>query len=299
MQRPVLYTPRMKKTVAGAMKWWRSTGGTLLQNQPRSLWQSNEVDLRRSLQQNQLEKGRTQKARPSKKKRWRNDGSGKPVQERWVEIESKLSERVGDYLFENPDNPIPGFDSSESLRGCRIFKCRDEFSREFLGKCVAELGNAWEGLKFKLIPAEEVPRKPRARIWLPKMAMDSDKLIRFLQRQNPEIPMSDWVVIRAEKPLEGAQSSSYLLRLNEESIGPLQKMDNKLLFGVRTAKLKIFRSNEPIPEADIEDANQMLGDMNLKVTADEEVAEDANQVLAGTGPVNNAEKVDEGGPGKS
>ncbi|XP_036327418.1 uncharacterized protein LOC118740028 [Rhagoletis pomonella] len=34
-------------------------------------------------------------------------------------------------------------------------------------------------------------------------------------------------------------------------------MDNKLLFGVRTAKLKILRSNEPIPEADIEDANPM------------------------------------------
>ncbi|XP_036333294.1 uncharacterized protein LOC118744380 [Rhagoletis pomonella] len=54
-------------------------------------------------------------------------------------------------------------------------------------------------------------------------------------------------------------------------------MDNKLLFGVSTEKLKILGSNKPIAEADIEETNAMVGDMNLNAITDEEVAEHVNQ----------------------
>ncbi|KNC24814.1 hypothetical protein FF38_03731 [Lucilia cuprina] len=43
-----------------------------------------------------------------------------------------------------------------------VIKCMDEFSKDIISKCITNISNAWEGLNLKLIPAEEIPMRPRA-----------------------------------------------------------------------------------------------------------------------------------------
>jgi len=51
----------------------------------------------------------------------------------------------------------------------------------FFVECVAKFSKVWNGLRIKLIPATDIPRRPRARIWLPKGQSDYEKLVRTLR----------------------------------------------------------------------------------------------------------------------
>lgn len=170
-----------------------------------------------------------------------------------------------DHLINNQGGPLPCFDSSEVIRGYRVIKCEDAFSKEFLSGCVHKIRDAWDGLRLKLILAREIPRRPRIRIWLPNMAIDSDKLITCLKLHNPAVPMDDWKVIKAEEPHNN--TLSFLLLITEDSAVSIEKIGCKLRFGIRHAKVKIFRSAGLIDDLDeVDDANKLLEDMRIETT---------------------------------
>lgn len=166
------------------------------------------------------------------------------VSDLWTEIESKLTMMIMDYVMAASKNdPMPCYDTSKVFRGCRLIKCMDQFSKDLIVDYVSKISNSWQGLVIKLIPAREIPRRTCARIWLPKITKpDNDTLLQCLRLHNPSIPMDDWHVIRAEAP--NKNGLSYLLLIGDESVDALKKADNKLRFGVRNAKVKIFRNSK-------------------------------------------------------
>ncbi|XP_017474332.1 PREDICTED: uncharacterized protein LOC108364958 [Rhagoletis zephyria] len=170
---------------------------------------------------------------------------------------------VIDQVMAQPDGHLPSFDSAEVVRGYRVVKCEDQLSKVFLEKRLASISDAWEGLRLKLIPAGDIPRRPRARIWLPRVEMDSAALLKYLRTHNREIPMDDWVILKAEE--SQTTSMSFLLLIGEESIEPLEKADCLLRFGIRRAKVKIFRANDAEEEEPdvVDDANKLLEGMLL------------------------------------
>ncbi|XP_054745498.1 uncharacterized protein LOC129249854 [Anastrepha obliqua] len=193
---------------------------------------------------------------------------GKPVLDKWSEIEARLSRIVVDHVMANPEGQTPGFDSVEVVRGYCVIKCDDQFSLHFLTNVIGKIQNSWEGLKLKLIPASEIPRRPRARIWAPNMEFDANRLIPYLQAHNRSVPMTDWSIIKAEAPQR--HSRSFLLLITEESLEPLEKVGNKLQFGIRKTQLKIFRSANPEEEQDeVDGANELLTGMQLDDTESE------------------------------
>ncbi|XP_055388402.1 uncharacterized protein LOC129616949 [Condylostylus longicornis] len=190
--------------------------------------------------------------------------------ELWCKVEAKLSEMVVEHLLTTDGNEVLSFDSSEVVRGYRVIKCEDRLSGDFLSSCVAKISDTWDGSKVELIPAKEIPRRPRARIWIPKMNIAGDKLLKVLKIANPEVPMDDWQIIKKEEPQKN--SESFLLLINEESLQPLDRRDNRLRFGIRHAKLKIFRSADPEGDA-IEEASQLFGQMEV---ADKSKSDEGN-----------------------
>ncbi|XP_017473783.1 PREDICTED: uncharacterized protein LOC108364564 [Rhagoletis zephyria] len=168
---------------------------------------------------------------------------GKPVLEKWPEIEVRLSGLAMESTLANPEGPIPRFDSEEVIRGHRVIRCEDEFSKEFLRRSITEISDAWLGLKLKLIPAKDIPTRPRARIWLPNMRMDRAKLLQYIAIMNPRVPMTNWSVLKFEDVK--AVSQPVLFLITEESAKVLEELGCRIHFGVRHAKVKIFRGREP------------------------------------------------------
>ncbi|XP_017131797.1 uncharacterized protein LOC108148970 [Drosophila elegans] len=82
---------------------------------------------------------------------------GHLLRETWPEIETRLANMVTDRLLSVPHGPNPFFDSSLVIRGHRVIRCVDGFSKIFLEDCVATIGDAWHGLRIKLVHASQIP----------------------------------------------------------------------------------------------------------------------------------------------
>ncbi|XP_017477012.1 PREDICTED: uncharacterized protein LOC108367007 [Rhagoletis zephyria] len=160
-----------------------------------------------------------------------------------------------DHAFDNLEGVHPEFDSAESLRGYRVIKCADQFSLDFLA--VAKISDAFEGLKLKLIPARDIPRRPRARIWLPPIAEPGEKLLRCIKLHNKHIPA--WELIKVEEPRKPTKKP-ILLAICDESLEALAKADNKISFGIRKPKVKVFLGEvSPVDEdPGVEGAAELL-----------------------------------------
>lgn len=98
-----------------------------------------------------------------------------------------------------------------------IIACKDQFCWDFLASC------ALEGVKLKVIPYDENPRRTAARMWLLKIHMDKDKLVPSLRLKSPWISMDDWAVFKEEEPQTNSQT--FLFRINRECMEALEKVD--------------------------------------------------------------------------
>ncbi|XP_053949288.1 uncharacterized protein LOC128857561 [Anastrepha ludens] len=176
--------------------------------------------------------------------------AGKPVLDKWSEIEARLSRIVVDHVMANPEGQTPGLDSVEVVRGYRVIKCDDQFSLHFLTNVIGKIQKSWEGLKLKLIPASEIPRRPRARIWVPHMEFDANQLIPYLEAHNRSVPMTDWSIIKAEAPQR--HSRSFLLLITEESLEPLEKVLFNIIMNEEQVRLLLEEKNST---SDYEDEN--------------------------------------------
>ncbi|XP_070073507.1 uncharacterized protein [Drosophila takahashii] len=93
-----------------------------------------------------------------------NDDDGCLLRETWPEIEGRLSDMVAKRLQAVPQGPNPSFDSSYVIRGHRVIRCLDGFSKIFLEDCLDQIGSAWRGLRIRLVHASEIPCPEKQRI---------------------------------------------------------------------------------------------------------------------------------------
>ena len=97
----------------------------------------------------------------------------------WTLVEARLSEMVMNFVLNNDSNQLPSFDSSD-IKGYPVIKCDDYFSLEFLHKIVARISNDWAGSKIGLVVAKMFLRRPEARIFIPKIKVEADQLLKPL-----------------------------------------------------------------------------------------------------------------------
>nr|XP_041633526.1 uncharacterized protein LOC121503289 [Drosophila kikkawai] len=174
---------------------------------------------------------------------------GRLLMEKWEEVETQLAEMVTDKLLSEPTGQSPSFDSSDMVRGHRV-------------DCVARLGKAWKGISIKLVPARDIPRRPRTRIWLPKGLSSHERVLKTLRAMNKGVDMEDWAILKAEKEMKSSQP--YLFLINQRCLEQLTAADNKVRYGIRKAKVKVFLDEpDDILEDEVEDANKLLDDLAI------------------------------------
>lgn len=165
---------------------------------------------------------------------------GRLLNERWQEVEAQLAYMVTDRVMAMPGGPVPSFDSSDVVRGHRVIRCEDGFSKVFLSDCVAAISNSWHDMRIKLVHVSDVPFAPQARIWLPTGQTDHNRIMICLRAQNLNVDMSDWSILRAEEVMEISQS--FLLLINRRCIPQLDAVDYKLRYGIRMAQIQLILS---------------------------------------------------------
>uniref|UniRef100_B3P5B7 GG11994 n=1 Tax=Drosophila erecta TaxID=7220 RepID=B3P5B7_DROER len=171
------------------------------------------------------------------------------LNEKWEEIETRLAHMVTDRVMAMPGGPVPSFDSSDVIRGHRVIRCVDGFSKIFLAACIDTIGDSWDGMRIRLVHVSDIPWRPQARIWLPHGQMDHNRILICLRAQNLDIDMSDWSILRAEEITKTSQT--FLLLINRRCLPQLEAADYKVRYGIRMTRIKVMLSQtDVLPKED-------------------------------------------------
>ncbi|XP_049308579.1 uncharacterized protein LOC125777517 [Bactrocera dorsalis] len=122
-----------------------------------------------------------------------------------------------------------------------LTSCADGRSATLYKKAVSQVGKVWKGARLEAVAKEDLPLRPRARVWLPAEPSTPSEIEEILRYCNPSLPTQDWRVLRLERTDEPYRQA--LIMLNTESIGPLSKTKGAISYGFEMVVLKVLPSD--------------------------------------------------------
>nr|AMS38349.1 hypothetical protein [Bactrocera tryoni] len=161
--------------------------------------------------------------------------------EEWKRVAAAISSVFLKVVKENP-GPPPKCVSAGWHHGLhKLTSCADERSAILYKKAVSQVGEVWKGARLEAVAKEDLPLRPRARVWLPAEPSTANEIEEILRYCNPSLPTQDWRVIRLERTDEPYRQA--LIMLNAESIGPLSKTKGAISYGFEMVVLKVLPSD--------------------------------------------------------
>nr|XP_041632376.1 uncharacterized protein LOC121502734 [Drosophila kikkawai] len=109
--------------------------------------------------------------------------------------------------------------------------------------------------------AKGAPR-PTTFVKTAKKFSEGERVIKTLRAMNKGVDMEDWAILKAEREMKTSQP--YLFLINQRCLEQLKAADNKVRYGIRKAKVKVFLDEpDDILEDEVEDANKLLDDLAI------------------------------------
>jgi hypothetical protein len=109
-------------------------------------------------------------------------------------------------------------------------------------KAVAEVGEVWPGARLATVDREEIPCRPRARVWLPSEPNSTLEVLGLIRASNPDLPTNNWKIVKQEEAKGGFKLA--IMVLNRESLAPLAKTNGVINFGFGSITLKVYKKDE-------------------------------------------------------
>ncbi|KAM8702203.1 hypothetical protein ACLKA7_001895 [Drosophila subpalustris] len=157
-------------------------------------------------------------------------------------------ERIFIGLLEKEPGPPPICKDVGWYQGnVKVIACDDNRSAELYKAAVSNLGEVYPGAKLAAVDWEEVPVKPRARMWFPSTIKEPEQLLRMLQRCNPSLPTHDWRVAKIEET-PGPTHQAVII-LNKESLAPIDAAGGELNFGFSSVFIRVYKSDAAVGDA--------------------------------------------------
>ncbi|XP_050332281.1 uncharacterized protein LOC126760579 [Bactrocera neohumeralis] len=196
--------------------------------------------------------------------RSREDGA--ISREEWKRVAAAISAVFMKVVRRNP-GPPPTCESAGWHYGLhKLIRCADERSAFIYKEAVARVGEIWQGARLAAVPKEDLPLRPRARVWLPAEPSSSEEIEEILRYCNPSLPTHDWRVIRldyTQKPYR-----QVLLLLNKESLGALNHAKGVVSYGFEKVVLEILPWDDREDDPQTSGGGFVLG-ANLSLLEDE------------------------------
>ncbi|XP_050338279.1 uncharacterized protein LOC126764663 [Bactrocera neohumeralis] len=159
----------------------------------------------------------------------------------WKRVAAAISSVFLRVVKENP-GPPPKCVSAGWHQGLhKLTCCADERSAILYKKAVSQVGEVWKDARLEAVAKEDLPLRPRARVWLPAEPSTPSEIEEILKYCNPSLPAQDWKVLWLERTDEPYRQA--LIMLNTESIGPLSKTKGAISYGFEMVVLKVLPSD--------------------------------------------------------
>ncbi|EDW29056.1 GL18620 [Drosophila persimilis] len=151
--------------------------------------------------------------------------------ERKDDGDAQLIEALFSRMEEDPSAPMPTFDGAGWLNGVKILKCNDDPTRQWMVQKVPLLEALWEGAKLEVVDRELIPSIPQAKVLFP-IAVQGERALKLLQRQNQDVPTADWKVLHAGSPLPNEGGQHVILQISKEAEDIVYPKFGKMAWGV-------------------------------------------------------------------
>ncbi|KAL7723941.1 hypothetical protein ACLKA6_017952 [Drosophila palustris] len=177
----------------------------------------------------------------------RGNQDGRIPRNQWRWVESALATQCLQLLEKEPGPPPICKDVGWYQGNVKVIACDDNRSAELYKAAVSNLGEVYPGAKLAAVDWEEVPVKPRARMWFPSTIKEPEQLLRMLQRCNPSLPTPDWRVAKIEET-PGPTHQAVII-LNKESLAPIDAAGGELNFGFSSVFIRVYKSDAAVGDA--------------------------------------------------
>ncbi|XP_033241564.1 uncharacterized protein [Drosophila pseudoobscura] len=181
----------------------------------------------------------------------------------WKLVHAQLVEALFSRMEEDPSAPIPTFDGAGWLNGVKILKCNDDPTRQWLVQKVPLLEALWEGTKLEVVDRELIPSIPKAKV-LFHIAVQGERALKLLQRQNPDVPTGDWKVLHAGSPLPNEGGQHVILQISKEAEDILYPKFGKMAWGVGSVYLRLKKRHPEDKDAHTLQAGEVEKDLGLE-----------------------------------
>lgn len=173
----------------------------------------------------------------------RSDEDGKISFDNWKKVETQLASK---FLQMMKDNQVPAatriVDKGWHRNAVKIVACADEKSLEVYKLVISSLGEIWPGAQLDVVPRDQIPSRPRARVWLPVAPSAPGDILSIMRFSNPELPTGNWKVAKLEEAK--GDSRQAILVLNQESLPSLVRTKGVIGYGFSSITLKIYKKDE-------------------------------------------------------
>ncbi|KAM8702304.1 hypothetical protein ACLKA7_007646 [Drosophila subpalustris] len=147
----------------------------------------------------------------------------------------------------NPDGRIPRSQWKVVSGNVKVIACDDNRSADLYKAAVATVGEVYQGAKLAAVDWEEIPVRPRARMWFPSTIKEPEQLLKMLQRCNPSLPTHDWRVAKIEE--SPGPTHQAVIILNKESLAPIDAAGGELNFGFSSVFIRVYKSDAAVSGA--------------------------------------------------
>ncbi|KAH8340300.1 hypothetical protein KR074_003096, partial [Drosophila pseudoananassae] len=159
----------------------------------------------------------------------------------WRRVVNELHGRFVEEMLRCGGPPPECEDAGWYQGSVKVIACQDAKSVETYKRMVASLGEVYPGAKLVAVDWDEIPSKPRARVWLTEKPADPKTILTMLRMCNPTLPTADWRVAKVEEA-EGLRRQ-VVLTLNEETVKALERTQHRLKYGFEHVSVRIYKSD--------------------------------------------------------
>ncbi|KAH8321122.1 hypothetical protein KR074_010175, partial [Drosophila pseudoananassae] len=168
----------------------------------------------------------------------------------WRRVVNELHGRFVEEMLRCGGPPPECEDAGWYQGSVKVIACQDAKSVETYKRMVASLGEVYPGAKLVAVDWDEIPRKPRVRVWLTEKPADPKTILTMLRMCNPTLPTADWRVAKVEEA-EGLRRK-VVLTLNEETVKALERTEHRLKYGFEHVSVRIYKSDAKAKPGGIE-----------------------------------------------
>ena len=159
----------------------------------------------------------------------------------WQAILTAINVRYLSFMREHGGPPPIVEDVGWHQGRFKTIACSDAQSAEAYKKMVAGLGEVFPGARLEAVNWDQIPRRPRASVWLTHEPSSPKDILDLLGFCNPQLRVKEWNILRVMEPV--GKKREVILSVDEDTVRHLKTGDGRVVYGGGRVFVRVYKQD--------------------------------------------------------